>query len=39
MWFGNLVTCNDWGNIFIHKAVANYLSYKILNHLSTKLNF
>lgn len=30
MWFGNLVTCNYWDNIFIHESFANFISYVIL---------
>jgi hypothetical protein len=30
MWFGNLVTCDYWDNIFIHESFANFISYVIL---------
>jgi hypothetical protein len=37
MWFGNLVTCDWWDNIFIHEAFANFLSVLILQETLTKL--
>jgi len=30
MWFGNLMTCDYWDNIFIHESFANFISYVVL---------
>lgn len=38
MWFGNIVTCDFWDNIFIHESFAEYLSFVIYQTFAKNLS-
>ncbi|MFP5263077.1 MAG: M1 family aminopeptidase [Blastocatellia bacterium] len=35
-WFGNLITCNDWGNIWLHEGFANFFDALWTEHAESK---
>ena len=37
LWVGDLMTCQNWGDLFLHEAFANFVSW-IIFYDSSKLN-